>query len=41
MLKQKRITVTGGKGFLGSHLLKKLKDEGCRQIEIADRPNMI
>ena len=38
MLKQKRITVTGGKGFLGSHLLKKLKDEGCRQIEIADRP---
>jgi GDP-L-fucose synthase len=38
MLKQKRITVTGGKGFLGSHLLKKLKDKGCRQIEIADRP---
>jgi len=38
MLKQKRITVIGGKGFLGSHLLKKLKDEGCRQIEIADRP---
>lgn len=38
MLKQKRITVTGGKGFLGSHLLKKLKDEGCRHIEIADRP---
>jgi GDP-L-fucose synthase len=38
MLKQKRITVTGGKGFLGSHLLKKLKDKGCLQIEIADRP---
>jgi GDP-L-fucose synthase len=38
MLKQKRITVTGGKGFLGNHLLKKLKDKGCRQIEIADRP---
>jgi GDP-L-fucose synthase len=38
MLKQKRITVTGGKGFLGSHLLKKLKDCGCRHIKIADRP---
>jgi GDP-L-fucose synthase len=38
MLNQKRITVTGGKGFLGSHLLKKLKDKGCRQIEIADQP---
>ena len=38
MLKNKRITVTGGKGFLGSHLLKKLKDCGCRHINIADRP---
>jgi GDP-L-fucose synthase len=38
VLKNKRITVTGGKGFLGSHLLKKLKDYGCRHITIADRP---
>jgi len=38
MLKQKRITVTGGKGFLGSHLLRKLKNEGCHQFEIADQP---
>ena len=38
MLKQKNITVTGGKGFLGSHLLKKFKDNGCCQIKIADRP---
>ncbi|MCX5850406.1 MAG: GDP-L-fucose synthase [Deltaproteobacteria bacterium] len=38
MLKQKRITVTGGKGFLGGHLLKKLNDCGCRHIKIADRP---
>lgn len=38
MLKNKLMTVTGGKGFLGSHLLKKLKDDGCRHITIADRP---
>jgi GDP-L-fucose synthase len=38
VLKNKRITVTGGKGFLGSHLLKKLKDCGCSHITIADRP---
>jgi len=38
VLKNKHITVTGGKGFLGSHLLKKLKDYGCRLIIIADRP---
>ena len=38
MLKNKHMTVTGGKGFLGSHLLKKLKDYGCRHITIADRP---
>lgn len=38
MLKDKRITVTGGKGFLGSHLLKKFKDNDCQYIKIADRP---
>jgi GDP-L-fucose synthase len=38
LLKNKRITVTGGKGFLGSHLLKKLKNNGCSNIEIADLP---
>jgi GDP-L-fucose synthase len=38
VFKNKHITVTGGKGFLGSHLLKKLKDSGCRHIKIADRP---
>ena len=38
MLKNKHITVTGGKGFLGSHLLKKLKDRGCSHIHVADRP---
>ncbi len=38
MLKNKRITVTGGKGFLGSHLLKRLADCGCHHIAIADLP---
>jgi GDP-L-fucose synthase len=38
MLTEKRITVTGGKGFLGTHLIKKLKESGCRNIQIADLP---
>jgi GDP-L-fucose synthase len=38
MLKEKRISVTGGKGFLGTHLIKKLEERGCRQIKIIDLP---
>ncbi len=34
----RRITVTGGKGFLGSHLLEKIKERGCKDIMIADLP---
>lgn len=37
--KLKRISVTGGKGFLGTHLIRKLKEElGCSQVFIADQP---
>ena len=38
-LTKKRITVTGGKGFLGAHLIRKLKEEWkCPNIMIADLP---
>jgi GDP-L-fucose synthase len=38
MLKEKCISVTGGKGFLGTHLIRKLEERGCRQIKIVDLP---
>ena len=38
-LSKKRITVTGGKGFLGKHLLRKLKKErGYKNVFAADLP---
>ena len=38
-LSKKRITVTGRKGFLGTHLVRKLrKEKGCKNVFIADLP---
>lgn len=37
-LTEKRITVTGGKGFLGKHLVRAFQDRGCRHITVAGRP---
>jgi len=38
-LTKKRITVTGGKGFLGAHIIRKLKeDRKCPNVMIADLP---
>ncbi len=39
-MKDKRVTVTGGKGFLGTHLLKKLRDRGFSDIAVADLPEL-
>jgi GDP-L-fucose synthase len=38
LIADKRITVTGGKGFLGQHLIRKLADYNCRSIDIVDLP---
>jgi len=34
----RRITVTGGKGFLGKHLIRKLEEKGCKNVMVADLP---
>ena len=34
----KKVTVTGGKGFLGSYILKKLQQRGCKNIAVANLP---
>ncbi len=34
----KRITITGGKGFLGKHLIKAFQERGWQNITVADLP---
>ena len=38
-MQNKRITITGGKGFLGTHLIRALEARGCNRILVADRPD--
>jgi len=38
-MKDKRITITGGKGFLGKHLIKAFRDRGHENIAVADLPD--
>jgi len=38
IMKNKRITITGGKGFLGKHLIKAFQDRGYQKITVADLP---
>ena len=38
LLQNKRVTVTGGKGFLGRHLTARLSAYECQSIHIADLP---
>ena len=37
-MQTKRITITGGLGFLGKHLIRAFEAKGCHQILVADRP---
>jgi len=34
-LRSKRVCVTGGRGFLGSHLVQALRDAGCAEVFVA------
>jgi len=37
-MKQKRITITGGKGFLGRHLFRKMQQQKYKNLSVADLP---
>jgi len=38
-MKDKRVTITGGKGFLGKHLIQAFRDRGHENINVADLPD--
>jgi GDP-L-fucose synthase len=38
-MKNKRITITGGKGFLGKHLIQKFRERGFQYLRIGDLPD--
>ena len=37
MLKRSKVLVTGGSGFIGSHLVNRLIREGCREVVVFDK----
>jgi GDP-L-fucose synthase len=37
-METKRLTITGGKGFLGTHLVQEFQNQGYQEISIAGRP---
>jgi GDP-L-fucose synthase len=37
-MKKKRITITGGKGFLGRHLYRKMQEQEYKNLSVADLP---
>lgn len=37
-LREKTVTVTGGRGFLGRHLIRALESRGCGKVLVADLP---
>jgi GDP-L-fucose synthase len=37
-MKNKRLTITGGKGFLGKHLIRKFRERGFANIQVGDLP---
>ena len=37
-MRNKRLTITGGKGFLGKHLVRKFRERGFANIQVGDLP---
>ena len=37
-MRHQRITITGGRGFLGKHLLRAFAQRGCDRVLVADLP---